>query len=475
MFDGPKWTQEVEARLYAGDFEGAAFLVHQNLNTIPANERNRVRRMRELYNSVKDAHHSFDGPKWTKKVKALLFSGDLESASAQVHQDLIRFPVGERNRVRQMRQLYDSVKNAYARPVPEGYEVVSLKNDSRVAVRISDIPDDIRSASFGYYRAGGKYPIPSSFKSDFRGIDAAFVSLLKAARFSTGQETGHYFDFRVVENAYICGVDIMTHAYAFDDDIYVAEDSARVAKSSPRAFRLPPTAEIEEALLLPIPHHAGNYYHVMAEMAYGLRMANAEERFPIVYQEDRFGILPEICKRLGIDQGRLLSFEKARGVIFKKAILPSNPMYYWSKTEFDFFRSLVGDELSPKDKIYLSRRRSSRGPENEVDVEQTLQAEGYKIIFAEDLDFADQVDTFAKARMLVSSHGAGLTNTGFMSRGSGLVEMFPSNMLTRDFYMRTRHNDMPYLCLAYEKNVDIGLLLKRMERVERLVDKALPM
>ncbi|HEX5707059.1 MAG TPA: glycosyltransferase family 61 protein [Pyrinomonadaceae bacterium] len=74
--------------------------------------------------------------------------------------------------------------------------------------------------------------------------------------------------------------------------------------------------------------------------------------------------------------------------------------------------------------VYISRARApKRRVENEEEVVSVVREFGFEVVYAEDLTFAEQVRLHARARRLVSIHGAGLTNMLFMPTGGGVLEL----------------------------------------------------
>ncbi|WP_077873290.1 glycosyltransferase family 61 protein [Escherichia coli] len=118
-------------------------------------------------------------------------------------------------------------------------------------------------------------------------------------------------------------------------------------------------------------------------------------------------------------------------------------------------------------KIYISRRKSSRGPLNEFEVENELKELGFDILYAEDLDFAQQVSIFSNASILIGPHGAGLTNILFMPKNSTLIEIFNSEYIQPDFYLRSRHNNMKYACaIQFNNTFNIEEIKEIIERCQ---------
>ncbi|MCC6372491.1 MAG: glycosyltransferase family 61 protein [Bacteroidia bacterium] len=80
--------------------------------------------------------------------------------------------------------------------------------------------------------------------------------------------------------------------------------------------------------------------------------------------------------------------------------------------------------INPVDKIYVSRsRQKARRVVNEEQVIDTLKALDFKIIYFEDYTFEEQVAIGKGAQIMVSSHGANLTNCLFMPSGAKVLEL----------------------------------------------------
>ena len=91
------------------------------------------------------------------------------------------------------------------------------------------------------------------------------------------------------------------------------------------------------------------------------------------------------------------------------------------------YRSEIAKELS-FDKVYIKRKKSSiRKVANEEDVLKVVSQYGFKDIFFEDYSFEEQIQIASKAKIMISIHGAGLTNMLFMKPGSKVLEFRKKN------------------------------------------------
>ena len=75
-------------------------------------------------------------------------------------------------------------------------------------------------------------------------------------------------------------------------------------------------------------------------------------------------------------------------------------------------------------RIYISRRLANRRRiANEDAILPILKRHGFETLVAEELSWGEQVETCASAQLMVSNHGAGLTNMMMMSPGAKVLEI----------------------------------------------------
>ena len=73
--------------------------------------------------------------------------------------------------------------------------------------------------------------------------------------------------------------------------------------------------------------------------------------------------------------------------------------------------------------VYISRGRATkRKILNENVLNPILEKYKFKIVFAEDLSYKDQVNLFLNAKTIISAHGSGLTNIIF-SQNATVIEL----------------------------------------------------
>jgi len=106
---------------------------------------------------------------------------------------------------------------------------------------------------------------------------------------------------------------------------------------------------------------------------------------------------------------------------------------------------------SPHRKIYISRSLARyRRVVNESELIPILENFGFEIVHAERLSFASQVKLFNEAKIILSSHGAGLTNMLFSPSSALVLELFEPTAARPHYWMMAHALGHDYNCLVGE-------------------------
>lgn len=85
---------------------------------------------------------------------------------------------------------------------------------------------------------------------------------------------------------------------------------------------------------------------------------------------------------------------------------------------------MLGPEFPGADRIFISRwDTGNRKISNEVELEHILSDLGFLIVVLSELSLQQQISLFAKAKIIIGQHGAGLTNICFCDPGAKLLEL----------------------------------------------------
>jgi hypothetical protein len=115
-----------------------------------------------------------------------------------------------------------------------------------------------------------------------------------------------------------------------------------------------------------------------------------------------------------------------------------------------FIYKFQPDETKKVNRIYVSRRNSTRTPENESEIEQILTSLGFQILNCSQLSLHDQFNAFHNAEIVIGPHGAGLTNLMFCQKGTKVIELIPSAFHNPCYEHLSSLSALQYKALPYD-------------------------
>lgn len=171
------------------------------------------------------------------------------------------------------------------------------------------------------------------------------------------------------------------------------------------------------------------YYHFLIEdlpsLLHLLRLFPDKE---VIIAENSPRYLLNVVSELGLSFSEVKPLVKVPKVIY----LSHQPCTGWPHPGDlallrEQFAYLAKNDKSAGAKVYISRSRSSRSPKFEPKLESLLSRSNWQIVFAEDLDFREQVALMSSASIVMGAHGAGLANAVWMNPGTTLIEFRPES------------------------------------------------
>lgn len=221
------------------------------------------------------------------------------------------------------------------------------------------------------------------------------------------------------------------------------------------SMRLPPITKVDARVAVLTTHFSSqNYSHWMFDLIPRIHLL---ERSGIAYDKI---VVPcdaryqkETLKLLGIDTNRIIAdpdmhLQATQLIVPSLPGLIANPQRWACRYHRDRFLKHVRTDR-PRRRILISRSKSgiTRRVTNEDAVFAVLQAYGFERVLLEDLSFLDQVQLFFDAELIVSPHGAGLTNLLFCREDAGVIELLSPNYV-----------NVIYWSLANQIGIDYGYL-----------------
>jgi len=135
---------------------------------------------------------------------------------------------------------------------------------------------------------------------------------------------------------------------------------------------------------------------------------------------------------------------------------------------------IVSNSFGKSSKIYISRRLAkARRMLNEEELEFELVNRGYEIFFLEDQPISFQILLFRNAEIIVSPHGAGLTNLVFCKKGTKIIEIFTSKHLEASMFNNSAIRGLSYNFLVFESLNNNGDYIVNVNEITSFIDNEL--
>lgn len=111
------------------------------------------------------------------------------------------------------------------------------------------------------------------------------------------------------------------------------------------------------------------------------------------------------------------------------------------------FTGELGSSREVGNRVYISRQKShGRKIINHDDFDKIIGKYNFKTVFAEDLSLQEMVKIVCHSEIIISPHGAGLSNTLFSPTNTKVIELFGAHYTTQ-FRMMSQTIGHDYYCL----------------------------
>ncbi len=153
--------------------------------------------------------------------------------------------------------------------------------------------------------------------------------------------------------------------------------------------------------------------------------------------------------KIGFPLDKILEIKPNEYLESKEIIVPSLPSKLGTvnKWSLDLLCDRLGVHSSKneRNKIYISRKNANqRKLLNEDEIINFLKAEGYLIVFAEELSFDQQITLFGNAEVVISPHGSGLSNIIFCPAGVKVIELFYGDFIVPCYWLIAQQLKLEY-------------------------------
>lgn len=240
------------------------------------------------------------------------------------------------------------------------------------------------------------------------------------------------------------------------DRLAVPIDSFR--KLMPRPVDLELDEFLENAKTLPgfVYHassaHAGFGHFLLEAMSTLWAYDRVRERISFIIVNRHTHNYTPVIDAFDINAKKLRWMRKSKVFICENLILPAQSYILdkWISQQYGTVvakvkrQALEGHPAGRTEPIYLSRRHAGkRRLDNEAQIETLFTRNGFRIVYPEQHDFAEQIRIFAAASVIAGPVGSGLYNAAFATRGTPRLILAPDQFYTRNDLLLTSLLDVP--------------------------------
>ncbi|MDI1323683.1 MAG: glycosyltransferase family 61 protein [Algoriphagus sp.] len=177
---------------------------------------------------------------------------------------------------------------------------------------------------------------------------------------------------------------------------------------------------------------SANYFHWMTDCLPRLWLGLQEGKSNKVILMESFKHLSYVTQSLELLGIEPVYFKSGENLLVKNLVLTGRTANFANFNEP--LTRLTREKLAIKSvgsqfrKVYVSRKLApKRKTHNELEVELLVRKKGYEIVYMEKMTLKEQINLMAETKILVSLHGAALTNMTFMQEGLTVVELRNQN------------------------------------------------
>jgi hypothetical protein len=199
-------------------------------------------------------------------------------------------------------------------------------------------------------------------------------------------------------------------------------------------------------------------FHWASLTNYGHRLANSYLSVYYVLDALKSQEIALICPKLpqrvrgellqmGVPENAIIEtgaeFIKVRKLIYpsplstRSNVKPSAlslPFFDFMKQKFTYTKS--SNVIDAPEYVYVTRRGfpSQRNMQNEDELVQRLEQIGFKCVAPHELSFAEQMQAFSNAKVVIGQFGAALWNLPFTPRGGAVIEIMTNNYIGNEYF-----------------------------------------
>ena len=320
------------------------------------------------------------------------------------------------------------------------------------------------------------YPLPIGFNENDRNLfyDENFYDKIPA------------IDLFILENVALVNGLIFQKKEILTDFTQHRNNNPVATYKSRIRLKFLPKDHLEEAIS-GLMDWADNYFHWLTELLPRIVAIHRQKLTVSLVVTEKLARLTFVQESLMLMNVPYKVLPTGRGVMVGKLYACKVPhVGQFNQFLLSAFRSEVIGTLSsdclisPIRKLYISRSSARRRKvSNEDELWQSLQMHGFEKVELEKLAWKDQVRLFREAVLVISNHGAGLSNIMFMPADSKIIELKSAKNDYWCYYSLARVCHLHYAYLLCEpsahdhRDADIEVEVNQLLRLMNIEEEVL--
>lgn len=233
-----------------------------------------------------------------------------------------------------------------------------------------------------------------------------------------------------------------------------------------------------------------NYFHFLIELGQKIGFVescgiNLNDADHIIINKRTYPFQKNLISLFQIPESKIIETELNSYYQCEKLIVPSHVQHSYYGYEYvrGKILGLISQEprASVRKRIYCSRRSTGLGRcvANEKELLPVLISRGFETVYFEDYSVQDQARLIRDSEVILSPHGAGLSNIIFANPDTKVIELININAVTLTFYPYTLYAGLDYGVLMCDSvdhptqrehmkdiAVDISKLIRLLDKMD---------
>ena len=219
-------------------------------------------------------------------------------------------------------------------------------------------------------------------------------------------------------------------------------------------YKIPNPEPFEGRLAVVASPGSGNYFHWTLDSLPRLnQLRGLENEIDGYYVDTRSPFHREWLRMLDIPANKIIPAAPERHIHATELIVPSFAGLpgFPSADGLNFIRSFMPEMLpgTPPRRLYISRAHARRRRIlNEDKIRPLLEQYGFESVHPGSMTVAEQMQLFASAEIIISPHGAELTNLAYCQPGTPVIELLSPYYLNPCFKQLAAVGTLKYTALV---------------------------